>query len=109
MFSPKKVTYKKRKITEKKNFSNNSIINDILNETAQTPSEWDTMGGGTFDSSRMNEVMAKQYSGDGTTEGGQAQLAASLGADPNNPPDFLTKDYSQLMQAVDKKAKQTRG
>jgi hypothetical protein len=57
----------------------------------------------------MNEVMAKQYEGMGTKEGGQAHLAASLGADPSNPPDFLTKDYSQLMQKVDEKAKQTRG
>ena len=105
----KKTSTKKDKIVEKKNFSSNSIINDILNETAQKPSDWDTLGGGTFDSSRMNEVMAKQYEGMGTKEGGQAHLAASLGADPNNPPDFLTKDYSQLMQKVDEKAKQTRG
>jgi len=32
-----------------------------------------------------------------------------MGVDPNNAPDFLTKDYSKLMKAVDKKAKQTRG
>ena len=102
----KKATKTKRKITEKKNFSNNSIINDILNETAQTPSEWDTMGGGTFDSSRMNEVMAKQYQGQGQEPG--AQIAASMGVDPNNTPDFLKKDYSKLLKAMDIKAKEKR-
>tara|TARA_R110002020_G_scaffold138967_3_gene309582 strand:+ start:80 stop:508 length:429 start_codon:yes stop_codon:yes gene_type:complete len=98
----------RQRVTEKKNFSNNSIINDVLNETAQTKAEWEELGGGTFDSSRMTEVMTKQYEGMGQN-GSSAQLAASVGADPNNPPDFLTKDYSKLMKKVDEKAKQTRG
>ena len=98
----------KRKIVENKNFSSNSIINNILNETAQAKPEWDTLGGGTFNSSRMNEVMAKQYEGMGQ-QGSAAHLAASVGADPNNPPDFLTKDYSGVLKAMEKKAKQTRG
>tara|TARA_Y100000361_G_scaffold152664_1_gene172636 strand:+ start:598 stop:1011 length:414 start_codon:yes stop_codon:yes gene_type:complete len=96
----------KKKIVEKKTFTSNSILNDVLNETAGD-SEWKDLGGGTFDSSRMNEVMAKQYEGQGMDSG--QQLAASMGVDPNNAPDFLTKDYSKLMKAVDKKAKQTRG
>ncbi len=96
----------KKKIVEKKTFTSNSILNDVLNETAGD-SEWKALGGGTFDSSKMNEVMAKQYEGQGMDSG--QQLAASMGVDPNNAPDFLTKDYSKLMKAVDKKAKQTRG
>ena len=100
---------KQKQIVEQKQFSSNSIINDVLNETAQSKTEWEQLGGGTFDSSRMTEVMAKQYEGVGTKKGSEAHLAASLGADPSNPPDFLTKDYSQLMKKVDEKAKQTRG
>jgi len=96
-----------RKKIGKQNFSSNSIINDVLNETASTKAEWEELGGGTFDSSRMNEVMSKQYQGMGA--GTSAELPASLGINPNEAPDFLTKDYSQLMKAVDKKAKQTRG
>ena len=45
----------KKKIVEKTNYSNNSILNNVLNETAQDDS-WKTMGGGTYDSSKMNEV-----------------------------------------------------
>ena len=97
-----------KKIVERKQFSSNSIINDVLNETAESKVEWEQMGGGTFDSSRMNEVMSKQYDGIGQNSS-PAHLAASVGADPNNPPNFLTKDYSQLMKKVDEKAKQTRG
>ena len=100
---------RRKKVIEKQNFSNNSVINEVLNETANSREEWETLGGGTFDSSRAHEIMARQYEGSGTKEGGQAQLAASLGADPSNPPDFLTKDYSQLLKKVDEKAKQTRG
>ena len=94
---------------EKQSFSSNSIINDVLNETAEAADEWASLGGGTFDSGRMNEVMARQYGDMGTKESSQAHLAASLGADPSSPPDFLTKDYSQLLKKVDEKAKQTRG
>jgi hypothetical protein len=99
---------KKSKIVEKKQFSSNNVINDILNETAQKPEKWDSLGGGTFDSSRMGEIMSKQYEGVGQ-QNSAAHLAASVGANPSNPPDFLTKNYSEVLQAMDKKAKQTRG
>ena len=56
----------------------------------------------------MNEVMAKQYEGVGQ-QNTTAHLAASVGADPSNPPDFLTKNYSGVLKAMEKKAKQTRG
>ena len=45
----------KKKIVEKTNYSNNSILNNVLNETAQDDS-WKTMGGGTYDSSKMNDL-----------------------------------------------------
>ena len=86
----------KRKIVEKQTFSKNSILNDVLNETAQEE-EWKTMGGGTYDSSNMNEILGKSY-GD------------MMNSNPNTPvsvdgqtPDFLTKDYRKVMKAVDKK------
>ncbi len=84
----------KKKIIEKKTFTKDSILNDILNETAQGD-EWKTMGEGTYDSNRMSEIM---------------------NGDPNAPvsvdgktPDFLKKDYRSLMKAVDKKVEQKRG
>ena len=79
-----------------------------MNETAQSATnDYETLGGGTFDSSRMGEIMSRQYENQGMDSG--QQLAASMGVDPNNAPDFLTKNYSGVLKAMDKKAKQTRG
>ena len=39
----------KKKVVEKKDYSNNSVLNDVLNETAASD-EWKTMGGETYDS-----------------------------------------------------------
>ena len=86
----------KRKVVEKQDFSTNPIINDVLNETAQSE-EWKTMGGGKYDSNKMGEVLGKSY-GD------------MMSGNPNTPvtvdgqqPDFLKKDYSKLMKTIDKK------
>ena len=85
-----------KKIVEKKSFSSNSVLNDVLNETAQDE-EWKTMGGGKFDSSKINDVMGGAY-GD------------MMNKNPNIPvsvegqsPDFLKKDYRAVMKAIDKK------
>ena len=97
----------KKKIVEKKQFTKNSILNDVMNETVQNE-EWKQMGGGTYDSGKMNEVLGKSY-GDMMSNSPNGNLAASMGVNPNDAPDFLTKDYSGLVKAMDKKAKQTRG
>jgi hypothetical protein len=98
----------KKKITEKQKYSNNNVLNDILNETAESE-EWKTMGGGTYDSSRANEVMSSQYGdlmGDKNVSNPDA-MVASMGVNPDRIDDALknnlTKDYSKLMKAVDKK------
>ena len=49
-----------KKIVEKKSFTSNSVLNDVLNETAQDDG-WKTMGGGQYTSDRMNEVIGKNY------------------------------------------------
>ena len=84
----------KRKIVEKKTFVKNSVLNDVLNETAQEE-EWKTMGGGTYDSSKVNEVLGNSYSD--MMNGTQAVSV------DGQQPDFLKKDYRALMKAVDKK------
>jgi hypothetical protein len=90
----------KKKIVEKTSYTSNSVLNDILNETkGGIPSEdggYETMGGGVYDSSKMSEIMNRKGGGD---------LASSFGVDPNQAPDFLTRDYSGLMKAIDKKKK----
>ena len=86
----------KKKIIEKKSYSKNSVLNDVLNETAASD-EWKTLGGGKFDSSKINDVMGGAY-GD------------MMNKNPNIPvsvdgqtPDFLKKDYRAVMKAIDKK------
>jgi len=91
----------KKKIVEKKSYSSNSILNDVLNETAMDD-EWKTMGGGTYDSGKMNEVIGKSY-GDMMSNNPNGNLAAEMGVNPNDAPDFLKKDYRKVMKALDKK------
>tara|TARA_B100001250_G_scaffold412263_1_gene443018 strand:- start:3073 stop:3465 length:393 start_codon:yes stop_codon:yes gene_type:complete len=86
-----------KKTFKEKKFSKNGVINDILNETAAD----DTLGGGVFDSSRMSEVLGNQYSG--MKNGNKNELANSMGFSEEQAPDFLTKDYSAVMKAMDKK------
>lgn len=81
---------------QEKHYSKNSVLNDVLNETAND-GDWKTLGGGEFTSGRMNEMMSGQY-GD------------MMNKNPNIPvsvdgqtPDFLKKDYRAVMKAVDKK------
>ena len=98
----------KKKIVEKKQFTNNSILNEVMNETAQSE-EWKTMGGETYDSSKVNEVMSSQY-GDlmnNSTEVNADAMVASMGVNPTEVDDsvknIFTKDYRKLMKTIDKK------
>ncbi len=93
----------KKKVVEKKTFSKNSIINDILNET-KNDEEWSSMGGGVYDSSKMNDVLSSAYSDVSTANNPNGNLAAEMGVNPNAPGmDFLKKDYRAVMKAIDKK------
>ena len=92
----------KKKIVEKKSYTSNSVLNQVLNETAMDD-EWKSLGGGTFDSSKMNEVLSNQYND--TANGTQQSIS-----NPNDPmAQFLNKDYRQVMKKVEEKAKTTRG
>ena len=96
-----------KKIVERKQFSSNSIINDVLNETAESKVEWEQMGGGTFDSSRMNEVMASQY---GDMMNNNEPNVVVNGVSGNEPGmDFLKKDYREVLKKSVEKSNQKRG
>ena len=88
---------------QEKHYSKNKVLNDVLNETAN--GDWKTLGGGEYTSDRMNELVGGQYA-DMMEDTSQTNvnLAASMGVNPNTPGmDFLKKDYSSLMKAIDKK------
>ena len=89
----------KPKPPKPKKFSNNPVLNEVLNET-QTD-EWETMGGKKFTSDRMGELMGGAYS-DLMNNNPEAPVTVD-----GQTADFLKKDYRQLMKAVDKK-KQNR-
>jgi len=104
-----KPVVKKKKVEEQK-FTDNSVLNKILNETAQQQEEYPTLGGGTFDSSRMTEMLG--YGGGlGNNEVKREVAAASTlqsaGMNPEAAPEHLknalTRDYSDLIKAIDKK------
>ena len=78
-------------------------MNDVLNETAN--GDWETIGGSKFTTERMNELAGKNYSDmiNDDSDSSNGSLAAEMGVNPNNAPDFLTKDYRSVMKAIDKK------
>ena len=90
-----------KKIVEKKSFTNNSVLNDVLNETAQD-GEWKTLGGSEFTSDRMNELVGGQY-GDMMNTTPQ-QVPSS---DPMSQ--FLNKDYSEVLEKSIEKSKNKIG
>ena len=89
-----------KKIVEKKSFTSNSVLNDVLNETAQDDS-WKTMGDGQYTSDRMNEVIGKNY---GDMMNGTQQVPSS---DPMSQ--FLNKDYSQVLEKSIEKSNRKLG
>lgn len=103
----------KPKNREEVSYTKNPMLNKVLNETAQQNEmeEYPTMGGGTFDSTKMAQAM-----GYGNMMGnpedkrklGAIQTAQAAGADTSNKAvqdvmSNLTKDYSGVMKALDKK------
>ena len=92
----------KQQIQEKKNFSSNSILNDVLNETA-TDGDWKTMGGSKYTTDRMNELVGGQY---GDMMNNTPQQIVS----PNDPmAQFVNKDYREVLKKTDEKSKQKHG
>ena len=90
-----------KKIIEKKNYSSNSVLNDVLNETAQG-GDWKTLGGGEFTTERMNDIVGKNY-GDMMNTTPQ-QVPSS---DPMSQ--FLNKDYREVLKATEEKSKMKNG
>ena len=90
-----------KKITEKKSFSSNSVLNDVLNETAASD-EWKTLGGGELTTDRMNDVIGKNY---GDIMNTNTPIVNS--SDPMSQ--FLNKDYSQVLEKSIEKSKNKLG
>ena len=107
---PKTKPVVKRKKVEEKNYTDNPTLNKILNETAQQQVDYPSLGGGTFDSSRATELLG--YGGGLGNKEVKREVAAastlqSAGMNPDTAPEHLknalTRDYTDLVKAIDKK------
>ena len=81
-----------KKIVEKKQYTKNTILNDVLNETAQT-TDWQTMGEGVYDSNRVEEVAQHSHNIQPEQQTGINQ--------------FLTKDYREVLKKSYEKSRKS--
>ena len=104
----------KPKIQKKKpvRYTSNESLNNILNETAggipqDGKEEYPTMGGGAFDTSRMTELLGYGKSDEGKRNVSAVETIKKAGVSVDDVPDHvtnaLTRDYRDLMKAIDKK------
>ena len=112
---PKKVINK-----PKKQYTKNTALNEVLNQTkplgsqGQEQEEWPSLGGGVLGSDNMADVLGYGDLGMGQNKERAREMAAvdsikkagvSVDAVPEDVQNALTRDYSGLMKAMDKKKK----
>ena len=111
---PKKVIKKK----PKKQYSKNKTLNEVLNNTnplgSSQTDEYPTLGGGVLGSDNMAEVLGYGDLGRGQNKEMAREMAAvdtikkagaSVDSVPEGVVNALTRDYSGLIKAIDKKKK----
>ncbi len=94
-------------------YTKNKSLNDVLNETVglsksqKQTDEYPTLGGGAFDTSRMSEMMGYGKSEDMKRDMVAVDTIQKAGVRVDQVPEHLTnaltRDYSGLMKAIDKK------
>ena len=112
-------TISKPKVTKKKSkkqYTKNTALNEVLNNTKplgqQETDEYPTLGGGVLGSDNMAEVLGYGDLGRGQNKERAREMAAvdtikkagvSVDAVPEGVQNALTRDYSGLMKAINKK------
>jgi hypothetical protein len=107
---------RKKPVKKEVKYSSNGILNKVLNETVGGIGgngefdEYPTVGGGTFDSTRMTELLG--YGADNKEvqrEVGAVQTLKDAGVTSDQIPEdvvsAMTRDYSDLMKVINKKGK----
>ena len=108
----------KKRIVKKKQYSKNPALNEVLNNTnplgKSQQDEYPTLGGGVLGSNNMAEVLGYGDLGKGQNKEMAREVAAvdtikkagvSVDQVPVGVQDALTRDYSGLMKAINKKKK----
>ena len=98
---------------EEVQYTKNERLNKVLNETVGLSKsqkefeEYPTLGDGTFDKSRMTELMGYGKSEEAKRDMVAVDTLQKAGKSVNDVPEHitnaLTRDYSDLMKAIDKK------
>ena len=98
---------------QKVEYTKNKSLNDVLNETVgltksgKSNGEYPTLSGGAFDSSRISELMGYGKSEDVKRDMVAVDTIKKAGKTVNQVPEYitnaLTRDYSSLMNAMNKK------
>ena len=98
---------------ETDHYTKNKSLNDVLNETVglsksdRQQGEYPTLGGGAFDSSRMSELMGygkpEEAKRDMVAVDSLQKAGVRVDQVPEHLTNALTRDYSSLMKAIDKK------
>ena len=115
--TPKRVIKKK----PKKQYSKNKALNEVLNNTnplgTSETDEYPSLGGGVLGSDNMAEVLGYGDLGRGQNKEMAREMAAvdtikkqgvSVDQVPEGVQDALTRDYSGLMKAINKKKENFR-
>tara|TARA_B100000029_G_scaffold503929_1_gene581823 strand:- start:156 stop:593 length:438 start_codon:yes stop_codon:yes gene_type:complete len=98
---------------EEKQYTKNEALNKVLNETVgltkseKQSDEYPTLGGGTFDTSRMSELMgygkSEEVKRDMVAVDTLQKAGKSVGDVPDHVTNALTRDYSKLMNKMNEK------
>ena len=101
-------------LTEEIQYTKNGSLNKVLNETVgltkseKQTSEYPTLGGGTFDTSRMSELMGYEKPDEVKRDMVAVDTLQKAGKSVKDVPEHvtaaLTRDYSGLMKAINKKS-----
>ena len=107
----KRAKLKQKSIKKKTSiaYTKNKVLNEALNETANTTDEWETLGGKTLTTDSMQSILQKGYSGmiESPSNIIDSEMVPDTGVSADQMPDYLknalTRDYSKLMGTIDKK------
>ncbi len=92
-------------------YTKNKVLNEVLNETANAADGWETLGDKTLTTDSMQSILQKSYAGMMESPDNSnvidSEMVSSTGVSSDQIPDYvknaLTRDYSGLMGAIDKK------
>ena len=104
----------KPKNTKEVQYTKDEVLNKVLNETksglsSQDNEEYPTLGGSAFDSTRMSELMGygkpEEVKRDMVAVDTMKKAGVTSEQLPDDVVNALTRDYSGVMKAIEKKKK----